>query len=154
MSRKTTTPLYADEHVVRLIAAQVALLTICSLATSFVFPIWLLAADFALRAFTPFPSPLAVVAKAIVRQSGRTPKLIFVGPKKFAAALGFFFSVAISVLNYFGFPIAAGVIGGVLLLCALLESVLNICLGCYVYSWLVAPTSYKVQSWRDKANRQ
>jgi len=148
MNRKDASKLYADEHVVRIIAAQVVVLTVIIMATQWQPLAWLLAVDFALRAFTYLPAPLAVTAKAIVRRAGWKPKPIFAAPKRFAAALGFVFSSGISVFLYFRLPVAACSVGAVLAACAVLESVFRICLGCYVFNLAVAPLANR------KYNRQ
>jgi hypothetical protein len=136
---KEVSKLYVDEQVVRLIAAQVAIIAGLSLAFNWIFPIFLLAADFGLRAFTLQPSPLAAVARIIADLLKLKTKPIFAAPKKFAAAVGFVFSLAISVLLILKLETAAYIVGGILVLFALLEAVFNVCVGCYVYNWLVAP---------------
>lgn len=139
MDNKEISKLYIDEHVVRFIAAQVALITILSLVFNSVFPLFLLLADFALRAFTLQPAPLAAVAKIIVDLWQLKPKPIFAAPKKFSAAVGFVFSLAILVLLLLKYSTAAYIVGGLLIFFAVLESVFKICVGCYVYDWVVSP---------------
>lgn len=131
---------YVDEHVVRMVAAQAVVITALTLYISSAWPALFLAIDFFIRAFTVYPSPLAFVAKKIVHASGFKSKPIFAPPKKFAALLGFVFSVSITLL-LLGYTYTAIVIGVVLIVCAVLESVFNICLGCYVFNWIVAPIS-------------
>lgn len=139
MSENNISKYYVDENVVRIIGAQVIVLSILTLVTGWKFLAFLLAGDFALRAFTYQPSPLAVIAKLIVNLSGLTAKPIFAPPKKFAAGLGFVFSLSVWVLLYLNLWTPAYVVGGILIFCAVLESVFKICLGCYVYNWVVAP---------------
>lgn len=64
---------------------------------------------------------------------------IFAPPKRFAAVLGLLFSVLIALFLFLDFTTGAYFVGGVLILCASLEAFLNICLGCYVYNWIIAP---------------
>ncbi len=139
MSKKNTSTNYVNEKVVRLIAAQVILLTLVTLLAGWTWLALFLAADFALRAFTRVPSPLAFIARGLAKAFGLAPKPIFAPPKRFAAGLGFVFSLAIAVFLYLHYPVAAYVTGGILIVCATLEAVFNICLGCYVYNWVVAP---------------
>jgi hypothetical protein len=120
MSSKGKAKLYTDENKVRIIAAQVIILTVIILTIQWKFPAFLLAADFALRAFTSQPSPLAAVAKVIVDLSGLKPKPIFAAPKKFAAALGFVFSLAVLILLYAKLITEAYIAGGVLIFCSTL----------------------------------
>lgn len=146
MTDHKTTGLYVDEVVVRIIAAQVILITLLFLFTQSAILALLLAGDFALRAFTPFPAPLTFTGKAISNLFTIAPQPIFASPKRFAAALGFTFSLVISVFLYSGLLPAAYVTGGILLFCAVLESVFKICLGCYVYNWVVLPIQNKISN--------
>jgi|AGTN01.2.fsa_nt_gi hypothetical protein len=139
MNKKSISKNHVDEKVVRLIAAQVILLTLVTLLTGWTLLALFLAVDFALRAFTRIPSPLAVIAKGIAKAFKLTPKPIFAAPKKFAAGLGFLFSIGIALFFYIDLHTAAYATGGILIVCATLEAVFNICLGCYVYSWIIAP---------------
>lgn len=131
--------LYLEETTVRLVAAQVVFSTSLILFTESGWIAILLAVDFALRAFTPLPSPLALLARFVMRQLAVKPVQVFAPPKKFAAGIGFLFALGLTVLLYLEFMLAAEMLGGVLIFFALLESVFRICVGCYVYDVLVAP---------------
>jgi hypothetical protein len=133
------TNLYVEENAVRLIAAQTVLLTSIALYTQWELIMILLIVDFALRAFTTFISPMAFVAKKVVAILKLKPKPIFAPPKKFAALLGFIFSLTIATLFFFNAEIYAYFIGAILIVCAILESAFEVCVGCYVYDILVAP---------------
>lgn len=139
MPSKDFSKYYTDECVVRLIAAQVIIIALVSLGTYRIWPVLALTTDFALRAFTVRTSPLAAIAKGIAALLQVKPKPIFAAPKKFAAALGFVFSFLVLLFLLLRLYPAAYVVGGILIFCALLEAVFKICLGCYVYDWLVAP---------------
>ena len=128
-----------DENVVRIIALQVVLLTLIALQTQWVFLAAFLTFDFFLRAFTNKISPLAFLSKAIAKTLKLKPNYIFAAPKKFAAALGTFFSLSILITLIAQLNSLAWIIGVTLILCAILESVFKICIGCYVYNWLVLP---------------
>ncbi len=52
MNNKGKAKLYADENIVRIAAAQATVLIVFILITRWKFPAFLLAADFALKAFT------------------------------------------------------------------------------------------------------
>lgn len=139
MSKNNNINLATDENIVRIIAAQVLIITAITLATSWIFPIFLLAIDFALRAFSNQFSPLKAVANKIAAFLKLKPKPIFAAPKKFAATLGFIFSMLIVVLLFLEFDYTAKIVASFLILFAILESVFNICVGCYFYNWIIAP---------------
>lgn len=139
MNPKTISKNYLDAHVVRLVALQVIIITLLILYRPNLYLAIFLTLDFAIRAFTTMPSPLASIAKIIIRQLGLKPKPVFAPPKKFAAALGFAFSLLIGLTISRDYKVAGYIIGSLLTFCALLESAFNICIGCYVYDWTVAP---------------
>lgn len=139
MNEKRISEHYTDENVVRIIAAQVTAISIAALATFWVWLALLLITDFAIRGFTKNTSPLAAIAKTIAKQLGLKPQPIFATPKKFAATLGFIFTLTATVLFLLKLPLFAYLVSGVLITCAILESVFKICVGCYVFDWFVAP---------------
>jgi hypothetical protein len=57
--------------------------------------------------------------------------------------LGFIFSILIVVLFFLEFYYTAKIVGSFLILFAILESVFNICVGCYIYNWIIAPFENK-----------
>jgi len=127
-----------DSRVVRIVAGQVALLALLFLATRWlVIPAFLLV-DFAVRGFgTGRRSLLRAIAQAIVAGHG-VPRPIDRAPKLFAARVGLVFALGILAAA----PLAPGVSTGlavVLVLFALLESLLDFCAGCIVYSYVVLP---------------
>ncbi len=128
-----------DRNVVQLVAAQVVILTTLILLTGWYWLALFLAADFSLRAFSRIHSPLAMLAKGLTRLLRSTPRPIFAPPKRFAAGIGFLFALAIALFLFLHLPVIALVTGIILLGCALLEALFNICVGCYVYNWVVAP---------------
>lgn len=139
MIKKDITHYYADENVVRIIAGLVLIIATLALVLHSQILFLLLSFDFALRAFTYQPAPLAAIAKLIARSLQLSPYPIFAAPKRFAAGLGFAFSLLIFILFSFDLHLAAYVAGGLLLTCALLEAAFRICVGCYLFSWVVAP---------------
>ena len=128
-----------NENTVRIVALLVVIATLVTLAYSWVFLAAIIAVDFALRSFTRVTSPLAYIAKSVSRYLKLKSKPIFAPPKKFAAALGFIFSVLIALFLYLNLLIPAYITGLILIICATLESAFNICLGCYVYNWIIVP---------------
>lgn len=143
MSNTTVAKSYLEENTIRFVALQVVIISVILLAAQSKYLALLLAIDFAVRAFTYLPSPLAAVAKFLVKQFNIERKPVFSAPKKFAAAVGFVFSLSIFLLFQFELTIAAFVVGGVLVFCAVLESFFKICIGCYVYDWLIVPFTKK-----------
>lgn len=130
---------YTNDIIVRIIASQVVLITLITLITRYEFLFVFLAIDFFLRAFTNVTSPLALVGKSIISIFQLKPTPVFATPKKFAASLGFGMSLIIYFLFQFQFDYAAWSIAGILIICATLESVFKICLGCSIHSIIVAP---------------
>ena len=135
-----------NENVVRLVAGFVLLLAIATIATGWVAIPLYLSVDFFLRAFTSMKPPFALAAQLLAKSLHLQVKPIYAPPKKFAAAIGFVFSVAISALLLSGFDTTADIVTGILAAFATLESVFAICAGCYVYSWIVAPLLDKFNS--------
>jgi hypothetical protein len=128
-----------NENVVRLVAGLVLVTAIATVATGWAVFALYLSVDFFLRAFTAIKPPFALAAQQLAKALHLEVKPIYAAPKKFAAAIGFVFSVAISALLLSGFLETARVVTGVLIVFATLESVFGICAGCYVYSWIVVP---------------
>lgn len=139
MTKKDISKYYADEQVIRFIAAQVIIIVSMSLWQGWLFPFFFLSTDFALRAFTYQPAPLAASAKMVTVLFRLDPEPIFAAPKKFAAGIGFICSLTILVFLSLHYYAVAYIVGGVLVFFAFLEAVFKICVGCYVYHRLVAP---------------
>lgn len=136
--------LYADARVIRVTAAQTAALVIAFLLSRWSILLWILLADFALRAFTYWPSPLVLVSRIIVNWVGLPALPIFAPPKRFAATLGFGFTALILVLWYTAAAEATTIAGVMLITLAVLESCFNVCTGCYIHSRIVAPVRNKI----------
>jgi hypothetical protein len=133
-----------NENVVRVIASLVILVTIISAYFTNYILAFFLAIDFLLRASDNEKfSPIRWVAQKIAALFSLPPKPIPAEPKKFAALLGFVFSLAIALFLTLNYLLAAFITVGILLGCAILESVFGICLGCYVYSYLIVPFKKK-----------
>lgn len=145
MNTKYITRNYVNGNVVRLVALQVIIVTLLALFYHYSFLLIILALDFAFRSFAHLPSPLALTGKAVSLALGQKAKPVFAPPKRFAATIGFVLSLAASAFLFTGFEGIAYSIGGVLVFCAFLESAFNVCVGCYLYDWLVAPLVNKNQ---------
>lgn len=129
-----------NENVARTAAAYVIILSITGIAADNYLLIALLCVDFAIRAFTKgYASPVRFMALQTVSLLNIKNKPVDAAPKKFAAGVGMVFCAAIAALLYAGLTTAAWVMGGILLICALLESAAGICVGCIVYTLLVLP---------------
>lgn len=128
----------ADSNAARLAAFSIAVIVITGLALQS-YPVFILAAiDFALRAFTN--GRYSIVKAVSVKAAGilKLKKLpTDAAPKKFAAGIGLIFSTVIAASFFAGSITTAFTAGFILLVCALLEGIFSICLGCHVYSFLL-----------------
>lgn len=123
-----------NENVVRVIALYTVIITAISLYFNLYALTFLLSVDFAIRAFTDGEySVLRLLALKTVSVLKIQAKPVDAAPKKFAALLGYLFSINIFVFQFFDIAIVAQVLGVMLVSCALLEGVLAFCLGCVVY---------------------
>lgn len=132
-------PLRINEQVARITAFLIASLVILYIVTlSPYIPLFLIA-DFFIRGFTSLKySPLSWLAATI--SNGLKLPVVMTGKAKkiFSARVGFLFAVAMVVLFYAN-PLSSTIVGGVLVGFALMESLLNICVGCLVYTYVVFP---------------
>ena len=128
-----------NEKVIRIVSGFVVIFSCIILFTHQAWLALYLAADFFCRAFTNFRPPLARIGWVLANFFKLEPKWIYAPPKKFAASVGFVLSTAVFISLLAGFTLVAGIIGGILVFCSVLESVFGICVGCYVYDWLVVP---------------
>ena len=132
-------PLRMNENVARVTAFLIASLVILYIVTlnSFI-PLFLIV-DFYIRGFTSLKySPLSWLAVAI-NNALKLPVIMTDKAKKiFSARVGLLFSLAILLLFTMS-PLSSAVVGGILVAFALLESLLNICVGCLVYTYFVFP---------------
>ncbi|MFD2288461.1 DUF4395 family protein [Pedobacter petrophilus] len=126
-----------NENVIRIIAFMVALIAISCLISSNYWAIILLLVDFAARAFGSGNfSLLKLLALQIAKILALKPQMKDLAPKKFAATLGFGFSLLITAMFLFNFSIMAMALTSVMTIFALLESLFAVCVGCYVYSFI------------------
>ena len=126
-----------NENVARLNAAQTLLLAVMWLFTANPVIPAVLAVDFLLRAanYGRF-SPINLMSGFLVKTLSIPVKAVDRAPKRFAAGVGFLFSLAVLVLSFTPYTLAAGVVAGILILFAALEAFVAFCAGCYVYFFL------------------
>jgi hypothetical protein len=95
--------------------------------------------DYAIRAFTLLPySPFSWLAQQVVDALMWPVHTQDKAPKIFAARVGFLFALA-TVALYPSYPTASLVVGLTLMAFALLESLLDLYIGCLVYTYVVWP---------------
>ena len=123
-----------DSNMVRIISFQVALFTVILLLTQESIFALILLFDFFMRALrlSNF-SPFEIVGNFVLKGWGIAPKLCDESPKRFALYLGLVTSLFIVVFYFAGFTTFATVIAIILLICALLETLFDFCIGCKLY---------------------
>jgi|HubBroStandDraft_2_1064218.scaffolds.fasta_scaffold37209_2 hypothetical protein len=126
-----------NENITRLNAAETLLLAVIWLFTNTPVIPAVLAMDFLLRAanYGRF-SPLNVFSGLLVKIFSIPVKPVDRAPKRFAAGVGFVFSLAILILSFTPYILEAGIVAGILILFAFLEAFFAFCAGCYVYYFL------------------
>ena len=140
MGKLTGKSLCVDESAVSIVAYQVILITVFGIHFQLQWLLIFLAFDFFIRATGWFISPFYFLAKKMTAFLYFEKKPVFAAPKRFAAMLGFLMSVLVA----FFYASPTGIFLGIaLMLVAALESVFNICIGCYIYNFLVLPIQNK-----------
>ncbi|EIF51530.1 DUF4395 domain-containing protein [Sulfurovum sp. AR] len=123
-----------DANMVRIISFQVALFTLLFLITQQSFFVWVILFDFFMRALRLLNFSLfQIIGKFVLKGWGVAPKLCDESPKRFALYLGLVTSLIIVVFYFAGFILFATVVAVILLICALLETVFDFCIGCKLY---------------------
>jgi len=138
-----TCPISTDrinENAARTVAFFVIFLTLVGLYFNS-WPLFLvLGLDFGLRAFGPGQfSLLRQTARWFTQLLNLPEKPTDAAPKRFAAGIGWGFSLVIAGLIALQWFSSAAIVAGVLMFCALLEGTWGFCLGCVAYSTLVRP---------------
>jgi hypothetical protein len=128
-----------NEVSARLVAGGVAVFAILIVSLNLRWATPILAYGFVARVLTgPTLSPLGQFVTRVL-----TPRLPFAErpvagpPKRFAQGMGVAFSVTALVLTILGYWGAAQIVLSLLIVAALLESVLGICMGCKVFAILM-----------------
>ena len=136
-------PRMLDDVTVRIVAGEVLLVAVIAALTRRPWLFAVLAVDFVLRTgLGPKASPLALLAGKVIRPRVPTaPRPTPGPPKRFAAAVGTVFTIAIPAV-YYG---AGGTVGhdiawvliAIMLVFPALEAFLGLCVGCRVFSLLM-----------------
>ncbi len=123
-----------DSNMVRVISFQVALFTIIFLSTQDSLFALIILFDFIMRTFRLVNlSPFHIVSKFFLSGWGIAPKLCDESPKRFALYVGLVASLFLVILYMSGFTVFATGIAVILLICALLETLFDFCIGCKIY---------------------
>ncbi len=131
-------PDIVDEVTVRLVAAQVLVISSLAAVTGWWQIFALLAVDFALRvAFGP-RSPLAQVALRVLRpRLPARPRPTAGPPKRFAASIGLVCSVTVVAFGLLGWGVAAWSVAAAMIVFPFLEAVFGLCVGCLLFAGLI-----------------
>ena len=123
-----------DSNMVRAISFQVALFTVILLITQESVFALILLFDFFMRALRQSHlSPFHIISKFVLDGWGIAPKLCDESPKRFALYMGLVTSLFLVVFYSAGFTTFATAITIILLICALLETLFDFCIGCKIY---------------------
>ncbi|WP_297085693.1 DUF4395 domain-containing protein [uncultured Draconibacterium sp.] len=129
-----------DEKITRLNALIGILLLIAGFVMDSPVFLFVLMADFFIRAFTPLKhSPISYISHGLTNALNLKGKSIAKAPKVFAARLGFLMMLVISGLYIANLTTAAIIVAGVLVFFASLEFALAVCMGCIIYTYAVLP---------------
>ncbi|MBO6200065.1 MAG: DUF4395 domain-containing protein [Chryseobacterium sp.] len=134
---------YTDENTVRSTAFFVVIVLAVALFFKWPYLVLLLVFDFIMRALGLSISPLALFSKSISKILGLKRKPIFAAPKRFAATLGSVFVLLVFLLMLNGYYDSAFAVGFLLIILASLESFFKVCVGCYLYQFIVIPIQNK-----------
>jgi hypothetical protein len=133
-----------DSNMVRIISFQVALFTVILLVTQESIFALVLLFDFFMRTIRRSEfSPFYLVGTFILTGWGIAPKLCDESPKRFAMYLGLVTSLFLVLFYAAGFSTFATAISVILLICALLETLFDFCIGCKIYYGLQILNSLK-----------
>lgn len=134
-----TCPVSAERvnaSVVRTIAIFITIIALFAVILNNYFLTLFLVLDFFSRAFFRGKgSLLKNFSFQLVKKIHLKSNMIDAAPKAFAAKIGFGFSIAILLSQLLNWYISANIFAGILSLCALLEGIFEICLGCYFYTF-------------------
>lgn len=132
-------PLRVNRSTVRITGLLMAVMIALYALTSNITFIALIVFDYLLRAWTPAKySPFSWLAQQVVDGLRLPSHQQDKAPKIFAARVGFLFALT-TLLLYPLYPVASLIIGLTLMGFALLESLLDVCVGCLVYTYIVWP---------------
>lgn len=123
-----------DSNMVRVVSFQVALFSMILLVSQEIFFALVLLFDFCMRTlrFSNL-SPFHIIGTFILSGWGIAPKLCDESPKRFALYLGLVTSLCIVMFYMADLTLFATGLATVLLICALLETLFDFCIGCKIY---------------------
>lgn len=134
--------LQLNEKVIRLNAFFTLLIASSTLFfNSNLIPLFLVF-DFLIRGFSDLKSPLTFISKNITRMLELEYNPIYAPPKKFAAKVGFLISSFIFIFSVIQWNYMMFIVSGILIVCAFLEAFLKICVGCYMFNWIIKFDSF------------
>lgn len=131
--------LKVNETVTRLTAMFAVVILV---STFFIHPVvacLFLCGEYFTRAYTNFTSPLYRISNSAVKLATLPGKMVDKAPKIFAARLGLLFVGMITLFHLLKLKTAATIVTALLMTLAGLESLLGLCMGCLVYTWVVFP---------------
>ena len=124
-----------NEPTVRVVALLVAITAAAGIHYQSYILFLFLAFDFYVRGFNKKDwSLFRYIGIKTVTVFNVKEKLIDAGGKKFAAKTGFILSALLTLSSLMQFQVTVSVLGGILVLFAILESALAYCVGCKVYT--------------------
>jgi hypothetical protein len=134
-----TFPNPVNEVSARLVAGGVVVMAVLTIAFDLQWATAVLAYGFVARVLSgPTLSPLGqFVTRIVTPRLGLAERPVAGPPKRFAQGMGVVFSVTALVLTVLGYWGAAQIVLIFLVVAALLESVLGLCLGCKVFAILM-----------------
>jgi hypothetical protein len=125
-----------NEPTIRVVAFLVVIITVFGIVFHSPVVFFFLTYDFFVRGFYNRQwSLLRLAAIQIVNLFRFKTKLIDAGGKRFAAKIGFFISVTLTISELIQWPAVVCSFGGILVFFAILESVFSYCFGCQMYTW-------------------
>jgi hypothetical protein len=120
--------------VSRLSSFIVSLLVIYYLYSSNVFVLYFLLIDFVTRLFYDKKFSLVDTLSRILKKTFKLEDVFGdSGAKRLAGIFGLLFVVLLIISYYMGLKVAPFVIGGVFVLCSLMDALVNYCVGCKIY---------------------
>jgi len=132
-------PVRIDRNVVRTTGAMTTLALVAYAATGSALIIVPVALDYALRASMKAPmSPMARLARRVAAALGLQYRAMDKAPKVFASRIGVIFAMG-AAIAHFAAPELAAPLALALAVFTFLESALDFCVGCVVYTFIALP---------------
>ena len=129
-----------DGNINRLAVFIDVLLLVGYLFTGSPYFVAIIVFDYSIKAFDLAKySPLNWIATKIAKIINLPTKLVDQAPKLFAVRVGLLTSLIVMILYLIGLQTVSIIFSVVLLTFTTMDSVLNICVGCLIYHYLVVP---------------